>query len=140
MMLWSIEPEKNELPGPLAKHRTTSVWPARDARMPRFSKPGILHIFSAQSAPSHPGSQRHSEGPTQRPWREQPVTQTGLEQSSPAQPARHSQRPGATQTPCDEHEAGQRGSAHEMPPKPAEHAHDPRTQRPHSLPLQLLEL
>ena len=49
MTVRSMEPEKKELPGPLAKQRTTSEWPARDARMPRFSKPGILHILSAQS-------------------------------------------------------------------------------------------
>lgn len=50
MINLSIDPEKNELPGPFAKQRTTSAWPARVAMMPRFSKEGNLHILMAWSS------------------------------------------------------------------------------------------
>ena len=45
----SIAPLKKELPGPLARQRTVSAWPTLAASMPRFSKVGIAHIFSACS-------------------------------------------------------------------------------------------
>eukprot|EP00966_Prymnesium_polylepis_P064826 1503714-Prymnesium_polylepis.1 len=37
-------------PGPLAKQRTQSACPTREAIMPRLSKLGIAHIFSALSS------------------------------------------------------------------------------------------
>ena len=47
----SIEPEKKDCFGPLARQRTTSLCPpARVPMMPRFSKLGIIHSLSALSS------------------------------------------------------------------------------------------
>ena len=50
MMVLSIEPEKNEFPGPRAMQRQTSECPTREARIPRLSKVGIIHNLSALSS------------------------------------------------------------------------------------------
>ena len=50
MIELSIDPEKNEFPGPRAMHRATSLWPTREARIPRLSKVGIIHSLSALSS------------------------------------------------------------------------------------------
>jgi len=88
------------------------------------------HKRMLQSAPRHPGLQKHLFGSLapQMPWREQSFSQTMMEQSAPFQPGMHLQLP-SLQTPLPAQMAlsfiGQVGTSQAFPVQSLLHVHCP---------------